>query len=118
MSDLLHTRVRLGDYSMLRSCQPLYGLATAARGFVIAGAIGWTVRIVFTMIFGREAFGAGDTHHAGFWTLDPVDGTKGFLRNQQYAIALAYIERGTPVVGVMGCPNLPRDFSNVHAEGN
>lgn len=55
--------------------------------------------------------GAGDTHHAGYWTLDPVDGTKGFLRNQQYAIALAYIERGTPVVGVMGCPNLPRDFS-------
>jgi len=55
--------------------------------------------------------GAGDTHHAGFWTLDPVDGTKGFLRNQQYAIALAYVERGTPVVGVMGCPNLPRDFS-------
>ncbi|HZW10176.1 MAG TPA: 3'(2'),5'-bisphosphate nucleotidase [Phycisphaerales bacterium] len=55
--------------------------------------------------------GSGDTHHAGFWTLDPVDGTKGFLRNQQYAIALAYIERGTPVVGVLGCPNLPRNFS-------
>lgn len=55
--------------------------------------------------------GAGDTHHAGFWTLDPVDGTKGFLRGQQYAIALAYIERGVPVVGVLGCPNLPADFS-------
>lgn len=54
--------------------------------------------------------GAGDTHHGSFWTLDPIDGTKGFLRNQQYAIALAYIERGTPVVGVLGCPNLPRDF--------
>ncbi len=54
--------------------------------------------------------GAGDTHHAGFWTLDPIDGTKGFLRGQQYAIALAYIERGTPVVGAMGCPNLPADF--------
>ena len=55
--------------------------------------------------------GDADTHHDGYWTLDPVDGTKGFLRNQQYAIALAYIERGEPVVGVMGCPNLPRDFS-------
>jgi 3'(2'), 5'-bisphosphate nucleotidase len=54
--------------------------------------------------------GAGDTHHAGFWTLDPIDGTKGFLRGQQYAVALAYIERGTPVVGAMGCPNLPADF--------
>jgi len=55
--------------------------------------------------------GAGDTHHAGFWTLDPIDGTKGFLRGQQYAIALAYVERGVPVVGVLGCPNLPRDFN-------
>ena len=55
--------------------------------------------------------GAGDTHHAGFWTLDPIDGTKGFLRGQQYAIALAYVENGEPVVGAMGCPNLPADFS-------
>ena len=54
---------------------------------------------------------AGDTHHAGFWTLDPIDGTKGFLRGQQYAIALAYVERGEPVVGVLGCPNLAKDFS-------
>lgn len=55
--------------------------------------------------------GAGDTKHAAFWTLDPVDGTKGFLRGQQYAIALAFIENGEPVVGALGCPNLPRDFS-------
>lgn len=56
--------------------------------------------------------GGGDTHHGSFWTLDPVDGTKGFLRGQQYAIALAYIERGIPVLGVLGCPNLPKDFSS------
>lgn len=55
--------------------------------------------------------GAGDADHASFWTLDPVDGTKGFLRNQQYAVALALIEDGTPTIGVMGCPNLPIDMS-------
>ncbi len=55
--------------------------------------------------------GAGDTHHTGFWTLDPIDGTKGFLRGEQYAVALAYIERGEPVVGVLGGPSLPRDLS-------
>jgi len=42
-----------------------------------------------------------------FWTLDPVDGTKGFLRGQQYAVALAFIRSGKPVLGVLGCPNLP-----------
>jgi 3'(2'), 5'-bisphosphate nucleotidase len=44
-----------------------------------------------------------------FLTLDPVDGTKGFLRQQQYAISLALIERGTVELGVVGCPNLPDD---------
>lgn len=42
-----------------------------------------------------------------WWTLDPVDGTKGFLRNEQYAVALALIEDGQPRVAVLGCPNLP-----------
>lgn len=44
-----------------------------------------------------------------FWTLDPIDGTKGFVRGAQYAIALALIEEGRPVLGVLGCPNLPCD---------
>ncbi|MFN3168640.1 MAG: 3'(2'),5'-bisphosphate nucleotidase [Phycisphaeraceae bacterium] len=41
-----------------------------------------------------------------YWTLDPIDGTKGFLRGQQYAIALALIEDGKVVLGALGCPNL------------
>jgi 3'(2'), 5'-bisphosphate nucleotidase len=39
--------------------------------------------------------------------LDPVDGTKGFLRGDQYAIALALVDEGEVVVGALGCPNLP-----------
>jgi 3'(2'), 5'-bisphosphate nucleotidase len=53
--------------------------------------------------------GAASGRAERFWTLDPVDGTKGFLRGQQYAIALALVEHGRPVLGVLGCPNLPRD---------
>jgi 3'(2'), 5'-bisphosphate nucleotidase len=41
-----------------------------------------------------------------FWTLDPIDGTKGFLRSDQYAVALALLVNGTVQVGVLGCPNL------------
>lgn len=43
-----------------------------------------------------------------FWTLDPIDGTKGFLRNEQYAIALALLIDGQIAVAAMACPNLPR----------
>jgi HAL2 family 3'(2'),5'-bisphosphate nucleotidase len=40
-----------------------------------------------------------------FWTLDPIDGTKGFLRKEQYAVALGLVENGEVVLGVLGCPN-------------
>ncbi|GAB2284554.1 hypothetical protein Dimus_019009 [Dionaea muscipula] len=41
------------------------------------------------------------------WVLDPVDGTLGFMRGNQYAVALALIEDGQVVIGVLGCPNYP-----------
>jgi 3'(2'), 5'-bisphosphate nucleotidase len=49
--------------------------------------------------------GAGEPS-ARFWTLDPIDGTKGFLRGDQYAVALALIVDGQVQVGALGCPNL------------
>lgn len=39
---------------------PLAGATLAAWGCVVGAACGWTVRIVFTLAFGREAFGIGD----------------------------------------------------------
>ncbi len=57
----------------------------------------------------------------GYWALDPIDGTKGFLRGQHYAIALGRIEDGEVVAGVMGCPNLSseqgRPLDNNDPEG-
>lgn len=51
---------------------------------------------------------AGNASVTGrFWTLDPIDGTKGFLRNDQYAIALALIENGRVQVAALACPALP-----------
>ncbi|MDY6950729.1 MAG: 3'(2'),5'-bisphosphate nucleotidase [Thermodesulfobacteriota bacterium] len=61
--------------------------------------------------------GAGEGGAKGrFWTLDPIDGTKGFLRGGQYATALALVEDGEVVVGVLGCPNLPLDSSEPDGE--
>jgi len=55
----------------------------------------------------QDAHSPYATSEARFFTLDPVDGTKGFLRGGQYAIALALIEDGTPVLAALGCPHLP-----------
>ena len=41
-----------------------------------------------------------------FWTLDPIDGTKGFLRGEQYAISLALIIDGKIQISALACPNM------------
>ena len=49
--------------------------------------------------------GVGDPPNS-FWSLDPVDGTKGFLRGDQYAVALALVRDGQVEVGALACPEL------------
>jgi 3'(2'), 5'-bisphosphate nucleotidase len=50
-----------------------------------------------------------------YWALDPIDGTKGFLRGDQYAIAVALIEEGDVKLGVLACPSL--NFKRADREG-
>jgi HAL2 family 3'(2'),5'-bisphosphate nucleotidase len=82
----------------------------------VRDAVVQAVRSVWPDISEQEVItsidaGTHDASSPSFWTLDPVDGTKGFIRGGQYAIALAYIEQGEVTLGVMGCPNLSADFS-------
>ena len=60
---------------------------------------------------GAKAFGPR------FWTLDPIDGTKGFLRGEQYAVSLALIVSGQIEVAILGCPNLPLEPGGVSDAG-
>jgi len=51
-----------------------------------------------------------------YWTLDPIDGTKGFLRNDQYAIALALVEEGAVKVAALACPALSLSLNDPNGE--
>ncbi|KAJ7529125.1 hypothetical protein O6H91_15G034800 [Diphasiastrum complanatum] len=55
---------------------------------------------------GRSEGGSVGRH----WVLDPIDGTRGFVRGDQYAVALGLLDQGEVVVGVLGCPNLPTNL--------
>ena len=44
-----------------------------------------------------------------FWTLDPIDGTQGFIRGDQYVVALALIQQGRVEIGLLACPQLTDD---------
>jgi 3'(2'), 5'-bisphosphate nucleotidase len=51
-------------------------------------------------------YGRGRTRQR-MWTIDPIDGTKGFIRNDQFALAIALLIDHQPVLGVLACPRLP-----------
>lgn len=40
------------------------------------------------------------------WVLDPIDGTKTYIRGQQYVVCLCLVEDGEQKLCVFGCPNL------------
>ncbi|KAF7983613.1 hypothetical protein HWV62_20530 [Athelia sp. TMB] len=61
-------------------------------------------------VIDRGSYGGG--RNGRMWTLDPIDGTKGFLRGGQYAVCLALLVDSRVELGVIGCPNLPVDPSN------
>ena len=46
------------------------------------------------------------------WVIDPIDGTKGFLRRDQFAVAVGLLHEAEPVAGVLGCPHLPIDLAD------
>jgi len=77
----------------------------------IAGKMMDHIRRILPDAGREEVFGWIDrgTHREyadRFWTLDPIDGTKGFLRGEQYAVSLALIVNGEIVVGALACPNI------------
>jgi 3'(2'), 5'-bisphosphate nucleotidase len=41
------------------------------------------------------------------WLIDPIDGTKGFIAGRRYSIAIAPLEGGLPVAGILASPGYP-----------
>ena len=72
---------------------------------VLGGPVGSEEEMLDAIDGGKSAGGS----KGRIWALDPIDGTKGFLRGGQYAVCLALMVDGDVKVGVLGCPNLPVD---------
>ena len=52
-----------------------------------------------------EALGLPDRIPARFWLVDPLDGTKEFIRrNGEFTVNIALVEHDRPVLGVIGIP--------------
>ena len=53
-----------------------------------------------------------------FFVVDPIDGTKGFLRGSHFAVCVGFVdERGRGALGCLGCPRLPASAALVARAG-
>ena len=80
-------------------------LSDAESDELVGGPLKTEDEMLDTIDLGNSAGGP----KGRIWALDPIDGTKGFLRGGQYAVCLALLVDGDVKVGVLGCPNLPID---------
>lgn len=71
--------------------------------------VGGPIETIDAMLDAIDAGNSAGGNKGRIWALDPIDGTKGFLRGGQYAVCLALMVDGDVKVGVLGCPNLPVD---------
>ncbi|EKD15195.1 uncharacterized protein L3040_001564 [Drepanopeziza brunnea f. sp. 'multigermtubi'] len=71
--------------------------------------LGGPIESLDAMLDAIDAGNSAGGNKGRIWALDPIDGTKGFLRGGQYAVCLALMVDGDVKVGVLGCPNLPID---------
>lgn len=96
--------VRIVAEESLEEAERLGGaaLVAAAHAAVVAGGIGIEESAM------RAALASGGDSGGGgsFWTVDPLDGTKGYLRGGQFAVAIALVEEGRPVLGALVAPRL------------
>jgi HAL2 family 3'(2'),5'-bisphosphate nucleotidase len=91
--------------------QELTGLTSSESALFDAIDIGQTYHI-------RQQEKNDNTPPGRVWCLDPIDGTKGFLRKGQYCVALALLENGIPTIGILACPNLPACEGKNNGKGN
>ncbi|GAV81436.1 Inositol_P domain-containing protein [Cephalotus follicularis] len=91
-----------GAQEMLERITKLVNDTIASDGLYDVSTL--STKDVLTAIDSGKSKGGPNGRH---WILDPIDGTKGFLRGDQYAIALALLDEGKVVLGVLACPNLP-----------
>lgn len=102
---------RLGDVELVGEEDPA-DLGSDSESSLRDGVVGLVERhlgrqVGVETVLDWIGLGRADASADRYWTLDPIDGTKGFVRGDQYAVALALVDRGEVVLGVLGCPNLP-----------
>src|SRR5262245_47889816 len=100
-------RIYAGDLGVRDKADksPVTDADHAAEAIIVAGLRDLTPA---TPVVAEEEMAAGhvpDIGHGPFWLVDPLDGTKEFIkRNGEFTVNIALIEHGRPTLGVVLAP--------------
>jgi 3'(2'), 5'-bisphosphate nucleotidase len=92
-----------------RSAQFLTLVAPESRMLIaelLSSVIGETVReqqVIEWLDFGANREGRV------LWTVDPIDGTRGYVSGRRYCVALGILTERVPTDGLLACPEYPTD---------
>ncbi|HTS87412.1 MAG TPA: 3'(2'),5'-bisphosphate nucleotidase CysQ [Gemmatimonadales bacterium] len=86
---------------------PVTAADRAAQDVILRGLTAWTPDIPVVSEEGEIPGPAARASWPRFWLVDPLDGTKEFLkRNGEFTVNIALVQRGAPVLGVVHAPAL------------
>lgn len=91
-----------------------------AEAIILAGlaALAPDIPVVSEECAARGELPANAAGAARFWLVDPLDGTKEFIRkNDEFTVNIALVEAGRPVLGVVLAPALGRLFAGASGVG-
>lgn len=84
---------------------PLTKADKAANDLIVAGLKALTFQAPIVSEEGKELSFATRSQFTRFWLVDPLDGTKEFIkRNGDFTVNIALVEAGKPILGVVYVP--------------
>ncbi len=90
-----------------KDASPLTSADSASHAFLMEALRFLTPEIPVVSEESNEAINGFVAANTSFWLVDPLDGTKEFIkRTSQFTVNVAFIEAGQPMVGVVYAPAL------------
>ncbi len=106
------------DVSHKNDKSPVTDADHAAEAIILRGLAGLPVSFP---IIAEEEMAAGrepDTRAGVFWLVDPLDGTKEFIKkNGEFTVNIALVVDGKPLLGVVGAPAFDRLWRGLRGPG-
>jgi 3'(2'), 5'-bisphosphate nucleotidase len=116
---IMHFYEEGAEVTWKEDASPLTSADSASHDFLVASIRSLTPEIPIISEESEEAAERLIGHAKWFWLVDPLDGTKEFLKGtDEFTVNLALIEAGRPVLGVIHAPALGLTYYGLRGSGS